>query len=112
MGRSSSAKAARASAGPAPRSTHEPAVPVNWPEGHVSSEVTDPEDDECIVVTIHGVRHSLHSSTAQALVGSLVRTLQGWEAAATAHLGGSPPLWEYMDGYLAGLRDENPRAKA
>ena len=47
--------------------THEPRVPQNWPEAHVSVKLTGDDNGECIEVTIHGVRHYLHSTTAREL---------------------------------------------
>lgn len=118
MGRSANAKRARAGHGPRPvpipQVTHEPAVPVNWPDGHARAQVTGVADDECIVVTIHGFTHCLHATTAQALTGSLVKALFGWEdsfaevAEAMKQLTGSaaPPGWEFMQDYLARLISE------
>lgn len=34
--------------------THEPEVPRNWPEGHVSVELTDAGQVECVEVTVTG----------------------------------------------------------
>ena len=61
-----------------PRTTHEPDVPINWPDGYVSSKMTGDDDDECIIVEIHGVMHYLHSTTARALQESLGKTLDEW----------------------------------
>ncbi len=67
--------------------THEPAVPVNWPEGHVSSEFIEELDvDECICVTIHGVKHYLHATTARQLARSVTSTLNGWNHYAVGEL--------------------------
>lgn len=72
--------------------THEPDEPLNWPDGHVgvrrepggsdpgvrlklgdfSVSITDPEDDECILISAPGGRHFLHSTTARALSDKLV----------------------------------------
>ncbi len=52
---------------PASLVTHEPAMPVNWPHSHVSVELTDSSIDECLVITIHGVKHYLHATTAREL---------------------------------------------
>lgn len=71
---------------PAVTETHEPPIPINWPEGHVSSSVTSDDDDECIKVTIHGVTHYLHSTTARELVRSVERTLDEWNGTAVAGL--------------------------
>ncbi|TGY36290.1 hypothetical protein E5344_11005 [Microbacterium laevaniformans] len=72
--------------------THEPDFPFNWPEGHVfverstrnaqqiepvrvsavDVEITDDDEDECIMVSIARHRHFLHSTTARALSDMLV----------------------------------------
>lgn len=62
--------------------THEPDVPRHWPEGHVSVALTDDDQDECIEITIHGVRHYLHSSTARELSNMLVERLDEWNGIA------------------------------
>lgn len=52
--------------------THEPEVPVNWPEGHV--EVVSVFDDpvsECLKIRIHDSEHYLHRTTALALARQL-----------------------------------------
>jgi len=66
--------------------THEPDVPSNWPEGHVSSRMTGDEAEECICVTIHGVDHYLHSTTARELHRSVGRTLYEWNKATRREL--------------------------
>jgi hypothetical protein len=58
--------------------THEPDVPENWPNGHVSVALTSRDVDECIEVTIHGVKHYLHSTTARALSNMLLARLDEW----------------------------------
>lgn len=45
--------------------THEPAVPQNWPDDHVGVIVTGDDRQECLEVTIHGVRHYPHSTTGE-----------------------------------------------
>ncbi|AQX81785.1 hypothetical protein SAMN06295974_1939 [Plantibacter flavus] len=62
--------------------THEPKVPQNWPDGHVGVELTGSDDAECIVVTIHGVRHYLHSSTAYELSKMLDSRIEEWDSYA------------------------------
>lgn len=62
--------------------THEPTEPIDWPDGHVRVELTGPELSECIVVTIHGVQHHLHSTTAQALNDRLTGKIEEWDAFA------------------------------
>jgi hypothetical protein len=64
------------------RETHEPDEPLNWPDGHVNVELTGDDRDECIAVTIHGVRHYLHSTTAQALSEKLIGRIQKWDTYA------------------------------
>lgn len=64
--------------------THEPDVPINWPEGHVGVALTEDDQDECIEVTIHGVRHYLHSSTAQELSRMLSARIEEWNKIAQA----------------------------
>jgi hypothetical protein len=65
-----------------PAVTHEPAVPSNWPDGHVDVALTDWEESECIVVTIHGVQHFLHSTTAHELSKKLDARIGEWDAYA------------------------------
>lgn len=84
MGKGSRLKAERASA-PLPAETHEPAVPRNWPGGHVGVAITDPTADECIEVTIHGVRHYLHSTTARELSNMLGERLDEWNTTARTY---------------------------
>lgn len=62
--------------------THEPAVPRNWPEGHVAVTLTGDDQDECIEVTVHGVRHYLHSTTARELSNMLKARIEEWNAVA------------------------------
>lgn len=81
MGKGARLKAERATS-PLPSETHEPAVPKNWPQGHVNVAITDPDEDECIVVTIHGVRHHLHSTTARELTNMLESKLDEWNVIA------------------------------
>lgn len=69
--------------------THEPFVPQDWPDGHVGVALTDDEMGECIEVTIHGVRHYLHSSTARELSNMLLGRIDDWnEQARAAGFGG------------------------
>lgn len=65
-----------------PSSTHEPVEPVNWPDGHVGVAITDLDENECIEVTVHGVRHYLHSTTARELSNMLTGRLDEWNRAA------------------------------
>ncbi len=64
--------------------THEPPVPQSWPDGHVAVALTDDDIGECFEITIHGVRHYLHSTTARELSYRLVARLDEWNAAARA----------------------------
>lgn len=56
--------------------THEPAIPRNWPDGHVGVTLTDDSQDECLQVTIHGVEHYLHASTARELSSMLLSRIE------------------------------------
>jgi len=62
--------------------THEPPVPQNWPDGHVSVELTGDDEGECMVLTIHGVRHYLHSTTAYELSKKLSGRIEEWDVYA------------------------------
>lgn len=68
--------------------THEPPLPENWPHGHVGVALTGDDQEECIEVTIHGVRHYLHSTTAQELSKMLRTRIDEWNETALA--GGAP----------------------
>jgi hypothetical protein len=70
--------------------TREPSMSLpGWPESHVSTGLTGDEDDECVFVTIHGVKHRLHATTARALEESLRRTLVEYnQKCAEAHVPG------------------------
>jgi hypothetical protein len=82
-------------AAPAPRAargeTHEPAVPKNWPEGHVSVALTGDDTEECIAITIHDVKHHLHSTTAYELRDMLVDRLDEWQTMAADEGNGIDP---------------------
>lgn len=67
--------------------THEPSVPQNWPEGHVSVVLTDDDSEECVEVTIHGVRHYIHSTTARELTNMLTSRLEEWNTTARGKTG-------------------------
>jgi len=62
--------------------THEPAVPHDWPDGHVAVALTDDNEGECIEITIHGVRHFLHSTTARELEKMLATRIAEWNQIA------------------------------
>ena len=64
--------------------THEPEVPNNWPDGHVGVALTGNDQGECIEVTIHGVRHYLHSTTARELGNMLDSRIDEWNGTARA----------------------------
>ena len=86
------------------RETHEPDVPINWPTGHVLVEreprradrskrvqptdirvtITEPEANECILVSLAGYDHFLHSTTARALDDQL-RVNDGHPVSITIH---------------------------
>lgn len=56
--------------------THEPAIPYNWPWGHVSAALTGDDAEECFLVTIHGVEHFLHATTVRTLSDMLLSLLE------------------------------------
>lgn len=61
--------------------THEPDSPLpGWPASHADSELTGSDRDECVVVTVHGVRHYLHATTARELHAALGKTLVEYNA--------------------------------
>jgi len=70
--------------------THEPVFPRNWPDGHVAVAITDDDQGECIEITIHGVKHYLHSSTAAELRNMLAARLREWNKVAVRN--GWPPV--------------------
>ena len=80
MGKASRSKSQpRTIVRPINQPTHEPPIPRNWPEGHVSVELTMGSDvDECFKITIHGVDHYLHASTTQALREMLVEKIEDY----------------------------------
>lgn len=65
--------------------THEPQHPNDWPDGLVRVELTGPDDVECLMVTIHDVRHHLHSTTAQALSEQLIEKIGEWDRHAKSN---------------------------
>jgi hypothetical protein len=88
VGKASRLKQERAAGTPrvsaaAIRETHEPDFPLpGWPQSHVDVALTDPDEDECIAVTIHGVAHYLHSTTARELNIALQSKLEEWNVIA------------------------------
>lgn len=84
--------------------THEPAEPINWPDGHVSVTrsspraeqedgltmenvnvtLTDDTAGECMAVSLASTRHFLHSSTARELSNMLL-ALNGLPVVITVH---------------------------
>lgn len=58
--------------------THEPAIPQNWPDGHVHVDLTDDSQHECLQITIHGVDHYLHASTARELSTMLLGRIEDY----------------------------------
>lgn len=64
--------------------THEPEQPKNWPDGHVGVALTGDDQGECIEITIHGVRHYLHSTTAEELSKRLRTRIDEWNGIAKA----------------------------
>ncbi len=47
--------------------------------------LTGDDQDECVAVTIHGVTHYLHSTTAAELQKALSERLREWNEIAVAH---------------------------
>jgi hypothetical protein len=66
------------------KETHEPVVPQDWPDGHVTVALTPDAVEECIEVSIHGVKHYLHSTTARELSDRLLKRIEEWNAIARA----------------------------
>jgi len=84
--------------------THEPDVPIDWPDGHVNVArdprtsdprerlrisdvavtITDPDADECMLITLGQHRHYLHSTTTRALSDKL-HEISGQAVAVTIH---------------------------
>lgn len=84
--------------------THEPDIPINWPHGHVAVTdepdgadardrlrlrdvevtITDPDDDECMMIRLGGHQHYLHSTTTRAL-SNMVNAHGERAAAVTVH---------------------------
>lgn len=86
MGKGSRTRAQRqdVSARSVPPQTREPVQPVNWPDGHVAVELTDLSESECVKVTVHGVDHYLHATTARELQKKLSASLDEHNAIATS----------------------------
>lgn len=104
MGKASRLRRERAS------ETHEPQQPKDWPDGHVQVDLTSADQDECIVVTIHDVRHYLHSTTAQALSERLAEKVEEWDREAKSH--GAAGVLPPGDGRQAEVGPFDPRVIA
>lgn len=73
---------------PLPAVTHEPEpCPPDWPRSSMNVELTDGSVLECVRVTIHGVDHLLHATTARALSDALLEVLDAYNANLSASLG-------------------------
>ncbi|MER5556367.1 hypothetical protein ABT001_32720 [Streptomyces sp. NPDC002793] len=73
------------------RETREPVQPLpGWPESHVSAELTGDDEFECVVVTIHGVKHYVHASTARELQLMLEGSLKRYNDVCEEH--GAPTV--------------------
>lgn len=83
MGKGSRTRTER-SASPV-RETHEPETPRNWPHGHVGVALTAEDQDECVEVTVHGVKHYLHSTTARELSNMLLEKIEEWNLTASSN---------------------------
>lgn len=66
------------------RETHEPAASQNRPDGRVTVALTEAEEAECIEVTIHGLRHFLHPTTAPDPSNLLTGRIEEWNKIARA----------------------------
>jgi hypothetical protein len=65
--------------------THEPLKPLpNWPKSHVNVVLTGTDQNECIEVVVHGIKHYLHSTTARALEEMLHESLEAYNESVTA----------------------------
>lgn len=61
--------------------TREPLQPLpGWPKSHVRVDLTDDDEFECVLVTIHGVKHYVHASTARELQRMLEGRLKEYNA--------------------------------
>lgn len=88
---------------PRPTETHEPAVPENWPHGHVTVTraerngvsadlltsnvavtLTDDNEIECMALDLGATRHFLHSTTARELSNMLL-AVNGQPVSITIH---------------------------
>jgi hypothetical protein len=83
MGKASRLKRQRSTVQPIGE-THEPQIPRNWPHGHVGVELTGDDQGECIEITVHGVKHYLHSTTARELSNMLLGKIDEWNSTAKA----------------------------
>lgn len=71
----------------APSVTHEPSRSLpGWPKSHADAELTGPDDEECVRVTIHGVEHLLHATTARGLSDALLTVLAAYNGSIRAEL--------------------------
>ena len=70
------------------RETREPEEPLpGWPASHVAAELTGDDDFECVRVTVHGVEHYLHATTARELQNALGSRLDEYNALCVKHGG-------------------------
>jgi hypothetical protein len=66
---------------PLPVRTTEPETALpGWPRSHARVELTDDQEGECVKVTIHGVEHLIHATTARALSDDLLEKLNTYNA--------------------------------
>lgn len=65
--------------------TYEPIKPMNWPYGHVGIREADNDVEECFMITIHGVQHYLHATTAYELYKMMGTAITKWDAYAKSY---------------------------
>jgi len=73
--------------------THEPERPLpGWPESHARAESVFGEPSaECIKITVHGVTHYLHGTTAAALATQLHDALEVSDSESAAVAAAATP---------------------
>jgi hypothetical protein len=87
--------------------TNEPRTSLpNYPFSHVNIELTNDAIDECFCLTVHGVKHYLHSNTVQNLCIMLISGLLKWEKEAENLYYGKIPNWHYTQELLKEIAEE------
>lgn len=84
--------------------TREPGTPLEgWPKSHVDAELTGDEAEECVRVTIHGVEHLLHATTARELSNMLLSTLDAYNQGVRTAME-DPAMRALLEGQVPGKR--------